>query len=54
MTVSRRAASLPVGVVVSVVPKMRLGAPKRNVAIGLWYLLFLWVVSARALVLFSI
>jgi len=54
MRVSRRTAALSVGVVVSVVPKMRPEAPKRNVAIGLWYLLVLWIVSARALVLFSV
>lgn len=35
--------------VVLLVPKMRLGAPKRNVAVGLVYLLLLWILAVQAL-----
>ena len=34
---------------VSFVPKMRPGEPKRNVVVGLFYLLLLWVLTAQAL-----
>ena len=34
---------------VSFVPKMRPGEPKRNVVVGLFYLLLLWVLTTQAL-----
>jgi len=36
---------------VSFVPKMRPGEPKRNVAVGSFYLLSIWVFAAKALAL---
>lgn len=49
MKISHRTLRAELALVVALVPKMRRGAPKRNLAIGLVYLLVLWVVGARLL-----
>lgn len=49
MKISRGALRAELALVVALVPKMRRGAPKRNLVIALVYLLGLWVVGARLL-----
>lgn len=48
---NRHWSLLTVRTVFTVVPTFSPGAPKRNVVVGLSYLLVLWVVSARLLFL---
>lgn len=49
MKISRGALRAELALVVALVPKMRRGAPKRNLVVALVYLLGLWVVGARLL-----
>lgn len=49
MNRSRRTRATELALLVSVVPKMRRHAPKRNLVVGLVYVLLLWVVGARLL-----
>lgn len=49
MKISDRASRAELAQVVALIPEMRRGAPKRNFIVGLVYLLILWVVSARLL-----
>ena len=49
MRYSDRPPRPTLALLVSFVPKMRPGEPKRNVAVGLFYLLLLWVLTAQAL-----
>ena len=49
MRYSDRPPRPTLALLVSFVPKMRPGEQKRNVAVGLFYLLLLWVLTAQAL-----
>lgn len=49
MTTGPRTGPAGVSALASIIPRMHPGETKRNVAVGLSYLLVLWVVGARVL-----
>jgi hypothetical protein len=51
---SRTNRHSPVAALVSVVPEMAPAAPKRNLVVGLSYLLLLWVSSARLIAMLTV